>query len=136
MIAGAVFEVGEMRSRGDARVGLGPIYGAGLQAPTRGSKCETRATNNAIYSCFFLGRCASCLAPCLASGWPNISWARPFPPSPPLVPATLATTMPPSDPAMPSENADLATAWAYLEEGVDHIMREGGSIGSIPSGYL
>ena len=36
--------------------------------------------------------------------------------------------MPPSDPAMPPANADLATTWAYLEEGVDHIMnrlREG-----------
>ena len=45
-----------------------------------------------------------------------------------------STTMPPSDPTMPPANADLATTWAYLEEGVDHIMnrlREGGSTASI-----
>lgn len=38
--------------------------------------------------------------------------------------------MPPAqtDAPMPAANADLATTWAYLEEGVDHIMtrlREG-----------
>ena len=27
-----------------------------------------------------------------------------------------------SQPPMPAANADLATTWAYLEEGVDHIM--------------
>lgn len=27
-----------------------------------------------------------------------------------------------ASPAMPPANADLATTWAYLEEGVDHIM--------------
>ncbi len=35
---------------------------------------------------------------------------------------------------MPPANADLATTWAYLEEGVDHIMnrlREGAPTGSI-----
>ena len=47
--------------------------------------------------------------------------------------------MPPSDPTMPPANADLATTWAYLEEGVDHIMnrlREGGSTGSVPLEYF
>jgi len=62
------------------------------------------------------------------------------PPLPALLlrssPPPLPHTMPPSDPAMPPANADLATTWAYLEEGVDHIMnrlREGGSTGTIPS---
>lgn len=27
-----------------------------------------------------------------------------------------------SNPPMPPQNADLPTTWAYLEEGVDHIM--------------
>lgn len=27
-----------------------------------------------------------------------------------------------ASPAMPPANADLQTTWAYLEEGVDHIM--------------
>ena len=40
------------------------------------------------------------------------------------------------DPTMPPNDADLATAWTYLEKGIDHIMREGGSTGSIPSQYL
>ena len=39
--------------------------------------------------------------------------------------------MPPSDPAMPPANADIATTWAYLEEGIDYIMNGGGSTGSI-----
>ena len=33
---------------------------------------------------------------------------------------------------MPPANADLATAWAYLEEGIDYIMNgKGESTGSI-----
>lgn len=35
---------------------------------------------------------------------------------------TMASTSSSSQPAMPPANADLATTWKYLEEGVDHIM--------------
>ncbi|OBZ68755.1 Cullin-1 [Grifola frondosa] len=34
----------------------------------------------------------------------------------------MASSSTSGTPAMPPQNADLATTWAYLEEGVDHIM--------------
>ena len=34
----------------------------------------------------------------------------------------MASTSAVAQPPMPPPNADLATTWAYLEEGVDHIM--------------
>ena len=36
--------------------------------------------------------------------------------------SVMASTSAASNPPMPPANADLATTWAYLEEGVDHIM--------------
>lgn len=34
----------------------------------------------------------------------------------------MASSSSSTPPVMPPANADLATTWAYLEEGVDHIM--------------
>ena len=69
----------------------------------------------------------------LVVGAAQYTWARPFPHFSSARPRhPCHTTMPPSDPAMPPRDADLATTWAYLEEGIDQIMNhlpEGGSTG-------
>ena len=131
MIADAGFEVGEMRESG-ARTDL---WG-GIASTHKESKCERRATNIPFFWIAVLhvwrGACLQGSAirltqPGLAS--PHFSSARPC--------HYCHATMPPSDPAMLPANADLATTWAYLKEGIDPIMRgESGSTGGIPSEYV
>ena len=125
--------------RGDTRVGLGSICGAGLQASTGGQSVRDMPQIIPYIPFFFwIAVLRIWRRACLRAA--QYTWVRPFPHFSSTRPRhPCYTTMPPSDAAMPPANADLATTWAYLEEGIDQIMnhlREGGSTGSIPSGYL
>jgi len=123
MIADAGFEVLEMGESG----AWTDLWG-GITSIHRGSNCERRATNNAIYS--FFG------SPCFVFGAVLVKYlfSQPHFSSAPRPRYPYHTTM---NPAMPPATADLAIIWTYLEEGMDQIMRgEGGPTGSIPSEYL